>query len=74
MIREHDLVALRIDLTEKGLAKDDVGTIVLVVRGGYEVEFVSQTGETVAIVGLKRGQVRPLTSREIPHTRIMKAS
>ncbi len=74
MIREHDLVALRIDLAGKGLAKDDVGTVVLVVRGGYEVEFVTQTGETVAIVGLKRSQVRPLTSREIPHTRVMKAS
>lgn len=36
---------------------------------GYEVEFMTLTGETVAIVTLLGGQVRPLTRRDLAYTR-----
>jgi len=48
-----------------------VGTVVHVHKGseGYEVEFTTLTGETVAIVALLASQVRPLTRRDLAHTR-----
>jgi hypothetical protein len=53
-------VVLTIDLPEHGLKRGDVGTIVLVHRGGqgYEVEFVTLDGETVAVASLSAAQVR----------------
>lgn len=49
------------DLPEHGLARGDIGTVMLVDRGGkgYEVEFTTLDGETVAIVALMANQVRP---------------
>jgi putative heme iron utilization protein len=36
---------------------------------GYEVEFMTLTGETVAIVTLMADQVRQLNRRDLAHTR-----
>jgi hypothetical protein len=49
----------------------DVGTVVHVHNSGegYEVEFMTLTGETVAVVTLLAGQVRPLNRRDLAHTR-----
>ena len=49
---ELERVVLTIDLAEHGLKTDDIGTVVLVhgENQGYEVEFVTLTGETVAVV------------------------
>ena len=71
MIKEHDGVALTIDLPGEGLVQGDVGTVVHIHKGGegYEVEFMTLTGETVAIVTLLADQVRPLTRRDLAHTR-----
>jgi hypothetical protein len=48
-----------------------VGTVVHVYRGGeaFEVEFVSLSGETVAIATLEGTQVRPVERGEITHAR-----
>ncbi|MFQ5894772.1 MAG: DUF4926 domain-containing protein [Nitrospinota bacterium] len=71
MIREHDTVVLATDLPEHGLERGDIGTAVLVHRGeaGYEVEFMTLGGETVAVVSLQASQVRAITPGEIAHAR-----
>jgi hypothetical protein len=48
-----------------------VGTVVTVHRGGeaFEVEFVGYDGHTVALVTLKRGQIRELRATDLPHAR-----
>jgi hypothetical protein len=70
-INELDAVVLTTELPEYGLVRGDVGTAVLVHNGGaaFEVEFVGYDGQTVALVTLDRGQVRPLQTRDIPHAR-----
>lgn len=71
MIRELDSVVLSADLPEHGLERGDIGTIVLVHRNGagFEVEFVTLDGETIAVVSLVASQVRPIGEREIGHAR-----
>jgi hypothetical protein len=51
MYQEHDVVVLRRDVPDSGLVKDDVGAVVGVyAAGGYEVEFISGDGNTLAVV------------------------
>jgi hypothetical protein len=71
MMRELDDVVLTADLPDKGLAKGDIGTVVLVHNHGegFEVEFATLDGETVAVTTLLRNQVRPVKRREIAHAR-----
>ena len=70
LIQELDSVILTVDLPEHGLKKGDVGTVVL-VHGtvGYEVEFMTLSGETLAVVSLSNYQVRPVGHREIAQAR-----
>jgi hypothetical protein len=76
MIKEHDCVVLTEDLPEESLEAGDIGTVVHIHDGGagYEVEFMTLTGETVAIVTLMAGQVRPLSRRDLAHTRELQAA
>ena len=75
MIRELDCVALTADLPEFGLHRGDVGAVVFVHTdgGSFEVEFVSATGETLALATLAVGQIRPadreslLVEGDAPH-------
>ena len=71
MIDELDSVVLTVDLPEHGLKSGDIGTVVLVHRdeAGYEVEFVTLDGETVAVVSVLASQVRPVGPKEIAHVR-----
>jgi len=71
MIKEHDCVVLTKNLPEESLEAGDVGTVVHIHKGGagYEVEFATLTGETVAVVTVLADQVRPLNRRDLPHTR-----
>jgi hypothetical protein len=71
MIGDLDDVVLTCDLPEQGLSAGDIGTVVLVHRGqkGYEVEFTSLDGETIAVVTLLATQVRPSRAGEIAHAR-----
>lgn len=75
---ELSRVALTTDLPDAGLVAGDVGTVVLVhgddrAPDGYEVEFVSLTGETVAVVSVQVHDVRPVGPREIAHSRPLAA-
>ena len=71
MIEELEDVILTSDLPQYGLAKGDIGTVVLVHKQGkgYEVEFTTLDGESIAIVTLEANQVRPSKPREIAHVR-----
>ena len=72
MIKELDTIVLTSDLPEFGLRAGDLGTVVLVHQhGGYEVEFVTLDGETVAVISLTPEQVRPVGHREIAHARLV---
>ena len=71
MIKELDRVVLTTDLPEHGLKQGDIGTVVLIHRGGagYEVEFLTLDGETVAVTSLLASQVRAINRKEIAHVR-----
>lgn len=71
MIRELDRVALTVALPEHGLEPGDVGTVVMVYGDGrgYEVEFLTLGGETVAVETLLPEQVRPVGRWEVTHAR-----
>ena len=73
MIQELDDVVLNCDLLRHGLRTGDIGTVVLIHKDGegYEVEFTTLDGETVAVVTLLASQVRPAHEREIAHARPM---
>lgn len=76
MIAELEDVILTCDLPGYGLARGDIGTVVLVHKEGkgYEVEFTTLDGETIAIVTLGADQVRPSKPREIAHVRVLPAN
>ena len=71
MINEYDCVVLTTNVPEEGLEAGDVGTVVHIHKGGegYEVEFMTLTGETVAIITLLASQVRRLNRRDLAHSR-----
>ena len=70
-MNEHDAAVLTEDLPEHGLRKGDVGAVVMTHAGGagYEVEFVTLEGETIAVITVTASQVRPVAPREIAHAR-----
>jgi len=71
MIKEHDSVVLTEDLSDEGLKAGDIGTVVHIHRNGegYEVEFMTLAGDTVAVASLMNSQVRPVTRQDIAHVR-----
>ena len=71
MIAELDLVVLRRDLPEEKLRAGDIGAVVLLHAGGagYEVEFTTLTGETLAVVTLPADDLRPVSPGEIANAR-----
>ena len=71
MIKEHHCVVLTKNLPKEKLEAGDIGTVVHIHTGGtaYEVEFMTLTGETVAIVTVEASQVRALNRRDLAHTR-----
>ena len=71
MIKEHDRIVLKTSVPAEGLEEGDVGTVVHVYKDGeaYEVEFVALDGHTAAVVTLEAAQVRPISARDITHTR-----
>ena len=76
MIEELDDIVLTRDLPEQGLRAGDIGTVVLVHRNnaGYEVEFTSLDGDTIAVLTLMADQVRPAKAGEIAHVRSLAAA
>ncbi|MFZ4792106.1 MAG: DUF4926 domain-containing protein [Candidatus Competibacteraceae bacterium] len=75
MINELDCIVLTTDLPERGLSSGDIGTVVMVHQNGrgFEVEFVTLDGETLAVASLSAAQVRPIIEREIAHARLVAA-
>ena len=71
MIKEHECIVLTEDLLGEGLKAGDIGTVVHIHEGGagYEVEFMTLAGETIAVTTLLPGQVRPLARRDMAHAR-----
>lgn len=76
MIREHDCVVLTEGISDEGLQAGDIGTVVHIHQAGagYEVEFMTLAGETVAIATLLAAQVRPITKRDIAHVRKLQSA
>lgn len=64
---EFDLVVLEDDLPGGRLRAGDVGTILTVYNNGqaFEVEFVTLTGEAVAVETLLPHQIRPVRPSEM---------
>ncbi len=73
MIQEHDRIVLTAPLPDAGLEPGDIGAVVHVYprAEAYEVEFVSLTGRTAAVVTVSADQVRAVGSGDIPHAREM---
>ena len=71
MIRELDLVVLTHDIRDHGLKAGDVGTVVHCYDDniGFEVEFVTAEGKTIAVLTLTSADFRSFEYAEILHSR-----
>ena len=71
MIKETEIVALTRDIPDHKLKIGDIGTVVHRYKEGtaFEVEFVNAEGETIAVLTLDKGSIRPITGKEILHVR-----
>ncbi len=71
MIEELESLVLTREIPESDLSEGDVGTVVHRYGSGegYEVEFVTGEGRTVAVLTLTEADLRPLEDREILHVR-----
>ena len=70
MIELYKKAALTRDVPSDGLKRGDVGTVVMIHEGGgYEIEFMTFSGDTIAVVTLEAADLRPLRKREIANAR-----
>jgi hypothetical protein len=71
MVQELDTVALTHDISEYALERGDVGAVVHCYKDGFtfEVEFVTADGKTIAVLTLNHADIRPISGREVLHTR-----
>lgn len=67
MLRKFELVVLAEDVINRKLKAGDVGIIATVLgeAKAYEVEFVTYTGETLAVETLMPHQIRSIRASEI---------
>ena len=70
-MKEHDTVVLTRSFPDHGLEIGDVGALVHVYSAGkaFEVEFVTGSGSTLAVVTLDADDIRPVATHEILHVR-----
>lgn len=75
-LAEHDVVVLTRDLPEHGLCAGDVGAVVHVYQDGkaFEVEFITGSGQTLAVETLEPNEIRSLGESEILHIRSVTAA
>lgn len=75
-IREGDRVVLTTPVLNERLEIGDVGTVVHVYADGtaFEIEFMTLDGQMAAVATVEASAVRPVTSREITHSRELRAS
>lgn len=71
MISELDTVALTRDVAEYNLIRGDIGAVTHCYGegGAFEVEFITADGKTIALLTLKREDVRPISGKEVLHVR-----
>lgn len=70
-----DTVVLARDLPEHGLRQGDIGAVVEVYEpDGVEVEFVTGSGRTQALVTLTATDIRPVGDSEILTARSLTAA
>lgn len=69
--KDLDTVILIHDIKKYGLCKGDMGAVVQVYDNGKagEVEFVTATGRTVALITLTPSDVRDAKQNEMLHVR-----
>ena len=66
MYKVLDTVVLDRDLPQQGLRSGDLGAVVQVCEpDGLEVEFVTASGKTQALVTLQFRDVRPVQDRDL---------
>ena len=70
-MNEFERVVLTREVPEDGLVAGDVGTVVHVygAREGYEVEFLTPSGRTIAVATLNADDLREAGEREVLHVR-----
>jgi len=75
VIHEHDCIVLTQDIPDEGLRAGDVGTVVHIHgdAAAYEVEFMTLTGQTVAVATVLPSQLRPVSPRDLTHVRELAA-
>ena len=70
MYRALDTIVLDRDIPEHGLRKGDLGAVVEVYeRDGLEVEFVTASGRTAALLTLGAQDVRPVADDDLVSVR-----
>jgi hypothetical protein len=70
-----DTIVLERDLPECGLRKGDLGAVVEVYElDGLEVEFVTASGRTAALVTLNAHDVRPVADDDLVSVRTCRHS
>ena len=73
--RELDTVVLSRDLPTFGLRAGDLGAVVHAHEpGGLEVEFVTASGRTEALVALTSTDVRPIAETDLVSVRSLRRS
>ncbi len=71
--KELETVVLDRDVPEHGLRCGDLGAVVQVYDpDGLEVEFVTASGRTQALVTLKAGDVRAVSDQDLISVRTLK--
>lgn len=63
--RELDTVVLTRDFTDAGLRAGDLGAVVQVLPDTLEVEFVTASGRTQALLTVKTTDVRPVRDNDL---------
>ena len=76
MIHELDCVVLTAPVPAERLESGDVATVIHVYADGkaFEIEFMMLHGHAAAVATVDASAVRPVTSREITHSRELRAS
>ena len=74
-IKELDTVVMKVDLPSSGLKAGDIGAVVHVYsQDAIEVEFITASGHTQALVTLYASQVRSVGPKDILAVRQLTAA
>ena len=70
-IKLYSEIVLMNDKPSVGLLKGDVGVVVEIYgnHDGYEVEFMTKEGRTVAVETLEPFEIRTISTRDMLHIR-----